>query len=304
MAHIAIEPDVSGRAAVVSTVSETARAKVNLSLQVLGKRDDGYHELDSIVAFAEFGDEVLFDPRGEPGFSIAGPFATALDGPNLIETAADALRAWFGKALPGRFTLTKRIPVAAGLGGGSADAAAAIRAMARAYELAVEATPEFHAYLAKIGADVPVCLSQAPSRMTGIGEIVTILPRFIEMPVVLVNPGVPLSTREVFAALGARHFQQSDAPATTAPAWTDADAAIEDLLQRHNHLEAPAMQLRPVIAEVLAALRSQPLCRLARLSGSGPTCFGVFASPAQAEDAAARIANGNQRWWVQATALR
>lgn len=304
MSGIAIEPPDVSCDVVDSAVCETARAKVNLSLHVLGKRADGYHELDSIVAFADFGDEVVFDPRGVPGLRTEGPFAAALDGPNLIEKAADAMRAWFAKPLLGRFTLTKRIPVAAGLGGGSADAAAAIRAMAQAHGLALDATPEFRAHLARIGADVPVCLAQVPSRMTGIGEIVTALPRFSAMPIVLVNPGVPLSTREVFTALGAHPLQHGDAPTQPALAWPDADAAIEDLLHRHNDLETPAIQLRPVIADVLLALRGQPSCRLARLSGSGPTCFGVFATSAQAEASAARIASENPRWWVQATVLR
>lgn len=281
--------------------SERALAKVNLSLRVKGRRRDGYHELESLVAFADFGDELRFDPAGEAGLSIDGPFARAIVGFNLVETAAQAVRGWYGAHLPGRFTLTKRIPVAAGLGGGSADAAAAIRALARAYRLPLEDIRDLPGLAAAIGADVPVCLAQVPSWMRGLGERVEPLQRLCPLPVVLVNPGAALATRDVFRALsapdydgGADNSEEGDRPV----AFETVDAAAAFLIERPNDLEAPAKTLAPVVSEVLDVLRRERGCLLARLSGSGPTCFGLFSSREESQTVASRIAGNHTGWWV------
>jgi 4-diphosphocytidyl-2-C-methyl-D-erythritol kinase len=288
-------------------VIEKARAKVNLSLHVLGRRPDGYHELDSLVAFAGFGDDLEFSREAGGGAArlrVEGPFAGAIEGHNLIEAAADTVAGWFGRALPGQFTLTKHIPVAAGLGGGSADAAAAIRALARAFDLDLRAVPNLAEAAARIGADVPVCLHQTASWMRGIGEILRPLDRFPEIPAVLVNPRVPLSTRDVFRALSAPPLDPGRASPAAPNAFEDAEAVIRFLAHRSNDLEAPATRLAPVVGAVLSELRQDRDCALARLSGSGPTCFGLYLSSAQAASAALRLRASHPAWWVMPTALR
>ena len=280
------------------TLNERAPAKVNLSLNVLGRRADGYHDLDSLVAFAAIYDDVALAP-GEPlGLALAGA-ADDLGEPvdNLVIKAAIAFAQGFPGATLGAFRLEKRLPVAAGLGGGSSDAAAALRLLARANGLALDDPRLLEAAL-RIGADVPVCLDPHPRRMQGIGERLgpaLVLPR---LAVLLVNPGVPLETRAVFAALG---LEPGERRSTTGE---DAAQTPLHLIQSgRNDLEAPAIRLAPEVGDVLGALSGTPHCRVARMSGSGATCFGLFPDVASAKDAAAMLRAAHPDWWIMPTTI-
>lgn len=269
-------------------VSEPAPAKLNLALHVTGCRGDGYHLLDSLVAFAAHGDRVTLTP-GPARLRITGPFAQGLDdGPgNLCLRAARAVDDGAGHDCT--IVLEKNLPVASGVGGGSADAAAVLRALARMGH-AFPDHPE------RLGADVPVCLRSAPARMQGVGQILTPLPPLPVVPVVLVNPGVALSTPQVFAAL-----ERRDHPALPAiPRFNDLTGLVGWLVTTRNDLEPPARSLAPVIGTVLQALEATGAA-FARMSGSGATCLGLYASAAQA----ARAADDLQRhgWWAVASEL-
>ena len=273
-----------------AALSETAPAKINLTLRVLGRRADGYHALESVVVFADLADRLGLEPAQHLSLDVTGPFAK-LCGPaddNLILKAARAA------ALPaGRFTLDKRIPVAAGLGGGSADAAAALRLIARHNGLAVDDTRILAAARAT-GADVPVCLRSCACVMRGLGDELSAPIALPKLAVLLVNPGVAVSTREIFAAF-------APAGATGAPLGDvprDGAAFFDWLAQHGNDLTRAAVGRAPVIAMVLEALADSPGCRLARMSGSGATCFGVFDSAAEAAAAARRVSKGKENWWI------
>jgi 4-diphosphocytidyl-2-C-methyl-D-erythritol kinase len=279
-------------------VREKAPAKVNLTLRVLGRRADGLHEIESLVAFADVADALTLTPGDALALSVAGPTAAAAGdvADNLVLKAARALAERVEALKLGRFALSKRLPVAAGLGGGSADAAAALRLLARANRLAPDDARLAQAARAT-GADVPVCLDPRPRFMRGTGDILSDpfeLPRLFA---VLVNPGIAVATRDVFAMLAA-------APATqTKPAmWPRQRAELLDEIARgRNDLEEPAIELEPAIANVLAVLRKLPGCRLARMSGSGATCFALFDSYRTASAAARRLRVGYPTWWVRAT---
>lgn len=269
------------------TAAEFAPAKVNLALHVTGRRADGYHLLDSLVAFPGVGDSLSAEPAADWSLAIDGPFAPGLEGGpgNLVLRAA----ALFPPAPALAFRLVKRLPVASGIGGGSADAAAAIRLVAR---LRSEPLPPAGAVLG-LGADVPVCLAGRPARMTGIGERLEPL----ALPaawLVLVNPGVPVATAAVFAGLARRDNPGLPPP----PAFPDAAALARWLLAQRNDLEPPALAAAPAIATVLAALAGARGALLARMSGSGATCFGLFATAAASAAAAAAIARDEPGWWV------
>ena len=277
---------------------EKAPAKVNLTLRVLGRRADGLHEIESLVAFANVADALTLTPGDALALSVAGPTAAAAGdvAENLVLKAARALAERVEALKLGRFALSKRLPVAAGLGGGSADAAAALRLLARANRLAPDDARLAQAARAT-GADVPVCLDPRPRFMRGTGDILSDpfeLPRLFA---VLVNPGIAVATRDVFAMLAA-------APATqTKPAmWPREKAELLDEIARgRNDLEEPAIELEPAIANVLAVLRKLPDCRLARMSGSGATCFALFDSYRTASAAVRRLRVGYPTWWVRAT---
>jgi 4-diphosphocytidyl-2-C-methyl-D-erythritol kinase len=279
-------------------VRERAPAKVNLTLRVLGRRADGLHEIESLVAFADVADALTLTPGDALALSVAGPTAAAAGdvAENLVLKAARALAERVEALKLGRFALSKRLPVAAGLGGGSADAAAALRLLARANRLAPDDARLAQAARAT-GADVPVCLDPRPRFMRGTGDILSDpfeLPRLFA---VLVNPGIAVATRDVFAMLAA-------APATqTKPAmWPREKAELLDEIARgRNDLEEPAIELEPAIANVLAVLRKLPGCRLARMSGSGATCFALFDLSRTASAAARRLRVGYPTWWVRAT---
>jgi 4-diphosphocytidyl-2-C-methyl-D-erythritol kinase len=291
-------------------IRETARAKVNLTLRVLGQRPDGYHDIESLVAFADVGDGVTLEPGAEARVTSGGPFAGDIDGPNLLERTLRLLRETDGELVLGSVTLEKELPVAAGLGGGSADAAALLRAVRRANpERAVGV--RWHEVALLLGADVPVCLAGVPAMMRGIGDRIEELkgqPGGSPLPAVLVNPRLPLSTARVFAALAAASAPHPDPLSTEG--WGEGVRALSDrpsllayMRAIGNDLEAPAVALLPVIAEVKAMLAGQPGCLLAAMSGSGPSCFGIFANDGAAGRAAAALADRQRGWWVVATQL-
>jgi len=288
---------------VTAPLTEEAFAKINLTLRVIGRRPDGYHELDSLVVFARISDRLSFSPGPVLGLTVHGSTADAA-GPvsgNLVLRAARALAERVTPLQVGQFTLAKGLPVAAGIGGGSADAAAALRLLARANRLALD-DPRVMDAARVTGADVPVCVDTRPRRMQGIGEILSAPLKLPNLPAVLVNPGVGVPTKDVFAILGAppivgTPFRMND------EIPSQPEALLAYLADNGNDLEPAAMTLQPVIGEVLAALRALPGCRLARMSGAGATCFGLFASDAPAEAAARRLREVRPGWWVEATTL-
>lgn len=271
---------------------EDAPAKVNLYLHVTGRRADGYHLLDSLAVFGPAADSLHAEPAQELSLVLDGPFGEALaaEPDNLVLRAARAL-APRGAAL----RLIKRLPVASGIGGGSADAAAALRLLNRLW--GAERDESALARLAApLGADIPVCIASRPALMQGIGEVIRPAPQLPECGLLLVNPGVPVATPAVFRA----RQGEFTPPATLPESWPDAAAMAADLRRLTNDLESAALSLCPAIAEVLAALRAQPGCLLARMSGSGATCFGLFATPAGAAAAARAMPTG---WWASGGGL-
>jgi 4-diphosphocytidyl-2-C-methyl-D-erythritol kinase len=283
---------------------DTAPAKVNLTLRVLGRRADGYHEIESLVAFADVGDRLCFSPGRNLTLTVRGPSAAAAgEGTdNLVHKAARALGARRPGVALGAFDLQKRLPVAAGLGGGSSDAAAALRLIARANAIA-GSDPDLHAAARATGADVPVCLDPRPRVMRGIGEILSPPLKLPRLPAVLVNPGVALPTKAVFAAWRPPATGPVSHDVAALAKLTSAGELVQLLATQANDLEAPAVTLQPVIGDVLAALRGLAECSLARMSGSGATCFGLFTTAAEASKAADLLRNKHPAWWVQPTML-
>ncbi len=292
---------MTGDAASAVPVAEVAWAKVNLTLQVTGRRPDGYHELTSLVVFAEVGDALRLAVADDLSLTIEGRFAPALQGAadNLVLRAAEALRRRAGIRAGAAMILTKNLPVASGIGGGSADAAAALRGLMRLWGVSLPQA-DLAALALTLGADVPVCLRGAAMVMSGIGERLTPIPALPPLWLLLVSPGVPVSTAAVFGALEGRFSTLAEPqlpPLGLAP-------LIDWLAARRNDLEAPARRLAPAVDQVLAALARQPACLLARMSGSGATCFGLFEKEADAQQAAAEIARQNATWWVAPALLR
>ena len=283
-----------------------APAKLNLYLHIAGRRDDGYHRVDSLIAFAETGDIVTVTPARDLTLVVDGPFAAALppSEDNLVLRAAAQLRARASVASGAAITLTKNLPVASGIGGGSADAAATLRALAVLWRLDAE-TCGSAAIAAGLGADVPVCLDGRTSLVTGIGDRIAASPRLPAIPVVLANPGVALPTADVFRGYDAAQSQHGGMG--VADDWrgiADAATLATRLSATANDLEAAAIALAPAIADALAALGALPGCLLARMSGSGATCLALFADDAAARAAAAALQATCPRWWVVATRLR
>jgi 4-diphosphocytidyl-2-C-methyl-D-erythritol kinase len=283
----------------MTPASEFAPAKINLFLHVVGKRADGYHLLDSLAVFAAVGDRLSAVPAGTLSLTVTGPFAAGLGGEadNLVLRAARTLADAAGVVPRAALVLDKHLPVASGIGGGSADAAASLRLLCRVWGLPADPAV-LQPLAARLGADVPVCLRGQPTRMAGIGEQLEPAPRLPPCGLVLVNSGVAVSTADVFRARRAAF----SVPAELPTGWPDAQAMATSLLSLTNDLEAPALALCPVIADTLAALRSRPDCLLARMSGSGATCFGLFPTASQAERAAARL--GRPGWWTWGGGLR
>jgi 4-diphosphocytidyl-2-C-methyl-D-erythritol kinase len=283
---------------------ENAPAKVNLTLRVLRRRADGYHELESVVAFAGIGDRLSLTRGDDLSLTLSGPSAAlAGEGPdNLVLKAARTLAARVGGLRTGAFHLDKMLPVAAGLGGGSADAAAALRLLAKANDLSKD-DPRLYEAARATGADVPVCLDPRVRVMRGIGDILSEPLDLPALPAVLANPGIALATKAVFA--GWKPAASSGAPSAidALATATTRQQLLEFLSTQSNDLEAPAIAIAPAIDGMLDALRALAGCELARMSGSGSTCFGVYASDAAARGAAAALRNKFPQWWVEATSL-
>ena len=270
---------------------ENAPAKINLWLNVVGRRPDGYHLLHSLVAFGDLADTVEAHPS-DSGLTLTldGPGATALAGEadNLVLKAARLLAVEAGVAANAALHLTKRIPVAAGLGGGSADAAAALRALCRLWRVAL-APERLQAIAVRIGADVPMCLTSEPALVTGIGERLAAVPPLPACGLLLVNPGVALPTRDVFAAR-----RGAFSPETPTGSWSDLAGFAAALAAHGNDLTEAAASLQPAVGEVLHALRESAAVRHSAMSGSGATCFALYATEAEAERAASSLPSA---WW-------
>lgn len=266
-------------------IREFAPAKVNLALHVTGRRPDGYHLLDSLVVFADVGDRIGV-AAGPLSLEVTGPRAAGVpvDDSNLVLRAARLMGA------EARITLEKHLPAAAGIGGGSSDAAATLRALARLTGGAIPAD------VLALGADVPVCLDVRPARMRGIGERVDPVPPLPQFWFALVNPGVAVSTPEVFRALERR----DNPPLADLPKIDSAADLAQWLAGQRNDLEPPARRIEPMIGEVLSAIATTTGCRLARMSGSGATCFGIYDDETAARGAAAELEG--RGWWVAAAA--
>lgn len=279
----------------MTTITVEAPAKVNLTLHVTGKRADGYHLLDSLVVFAGIGDTLALAPAETLSLEVGGPTATALPHgeENIVMRAARRLAEKAGITAGAAMVLTKRLPVAAGIGGGSADAAAALRGLSRLWNVGISAS-EMNALALELGADVPVCLAGRPTMMTGVGESLAPAPALPPAWLVLVNPRRPLSTPAVFKA---RSGAFTPAQPLTEPAG-DARTLAVQLAARRNDLTQAAISLEPEVGEVLALLAAQPACLLARMSGSGATCFGLFDNETDARTAAAAVAASRTGWWV------
>jgi len=284
---------------VSAALIEKAPAKINLTLRVCGRRADGYHDLESLVAFADVADTLTLQVGPEAGLELTGPFA-GKSGPaadNLVLKACVALRERIAGLKTGQFLLDKNLPVAAGIGGGSADAAAALRLIARANNISLD-DPRLASSALAVGADVPVCLDSHPRIMRGVGELLSPPIDLPALPALLVNPGVAVVTRDVFGKLAGMHNQSglADVP-------RKAGALIEYLKQHDNDLTEPASVCAPAIADVLAALRGLPGVRVVRMSGSGATCFALFGSRDEAAKAAQWLKGERKNWWICDTTI-
>lgn len=283
--------------------SEHAPAKVNLALHVTGRREDGYHLLDTLVAFTEAGDHIRAAPADVDSFTLSGPYAAAIpaDASNLAVGARDLLRGLAGgglageRAFPVALALEKNLPAAAGIGGGSSDAAAALRALNRLWGLSLS-TDALARIALPLGADLPMCVSARPLIAQGIGEALAPVAGLPALDMVLVNPGVAVATPDVFRALENR----ANPPLAALPPRPDFSALVDWLAAARNDLEAPAVTVAPEIAAALAALRENGAA-LARMSGSGATCFGLYPSPQDAARAGGAIAAARPAWYVRAT---
>jgi 4-diphosphocytidyl-2-C-methyl-D-erythritol kinase len=290
-------------------LSDEARAKVNLTLRVNGRRSDGFHDLESVVAFADCADRLTLTPGSDLDLKMSGPLAQACGetSDNLVLKAARLLAERVPGMKAGSFTLDKVLPVAAGIGGGSADAAAALRLLARLNGLSLDDVRIIE--VARLtGADVPVCVNSRGCIMTGVGEALQPL-SLPKLPCVMVNPGVAVATRDVFNALGLRNGELlvGVTDVLLRDRWPDDKASLEEwveaLAANTNDLEAPALRVQPVIGEVIAALNATNGAWLARMSGSGATCFAIYENTAEASRAAEQIRRDHPGWWVHAGTL-
>jgi 4-diphosphocytidyl-2-C-methyl-D-erythritol kinase len=287
-------------------ITELARAKINLTLRIMGRRPDGYHEIVSLIAFADdAADVVTLDPDAPATVTVGGPFAGAIVGANLVETALQRVAAAAPRLKLGSVHVEKNLPVAAGIGGGSADAAAALRAVKRANQ-ELDGYIDWMEFAAELGADVPVCVLDRPCVVRGFGERLVPLSGLPSLTAVLVNPMAevpPDKTAQVFRLLAAPPLQPSDAARASnesEPSFRDSDDLIAHLRTRGNDLQTAACRIVPGISEVLASLDGTPGCLYASLSGAGPTCFGIFK---EAEAAADALRKANPGWWVCATTI-
>lgn len=278
-------------------VVEEARAKINLALHVVGRRPDGYHDLDMLVAFANVGDTVTMERGDEDLFEIDGPMALELsaNADNLVLRALSGFRALTEWSQPMKIRLTKRLPIASGIGGGSADAAAALRGLCRLHGYPVDG-PALAKVALSLGADVPMCLTGRPGHISGIGERIFPTAGSLSFGLLLVNPRVGVSTPAVFRAL-----ERRDNPSLPplAPVESGKDLATFLANKTRNDLEVPAKLLAPTIADALSAITELPGVRLARMSGSGATCFGIFDDLPTTRSAGDRLAAAHPDWWIE-----
>jgi 4-diphosphocytidyl-2-C-methyl-D-erythritol kinase len=287
-----------------TVIRRLAAAKVNLTLHITGKRDDGYHLLDSLFVFVDVGDDIEVSPADKLSLVMDGPFGPELSRDadaqdNLVIRAAQLLYARRDQAdeaaIKGAcIRLIKNLPIAAGVGGGSADAAATLDAVSELWGLSLH-RQSLMAIGLELGADVPACIAATPVQVSGIGEVIVPAPPLPVFHLVLVNPGIPLSTAQVFAGLTPEMFSAADP--LKGPVG-DVGKLVVELEQRHNDLEAPAIKQVPQIAQVLDVLRSTTGCQFARMSGSGATCFGLFEDPNLAAEAAKEIRRSYPNWWA------
>ena len=290
------------------TLTVFAPAKINLYLHVIGRRDDGYHLLDSLVAFADIGDQVRISPANDFSFTAQGPFASAFtakekdaspNSANLAVRAAWMLARAAQREPRVKIALVKNLPLASGLGGGSSDAAAVLWGLTEYWNLSPQAVPAMDGLMLKLGADVPACYACRPAFIRGVGDVAATVPDLPELPVLLVNPGKRCST--------ARIFSEFDAPFAAPPEESalppSRDGLLSFLEDRRNMLTGPAVRAVPEIAAALESLEGQRGCVLARMSGSGATCFGIFDDEDAALAAAERILAAHPSWWVRAGTL-
>ncbi len=283
-----------------------APAKVNLFLHVLRRRADGYHDLESLIVFVDVGDRISVTPADDLSLAIEGPFAPLLAHEpvtdNLVFRAGTMLRDKGGAHGGAALTLEKTLPIAAGLGGGSADAAAALRLLMAHWDLDVPHN-DLHALGLALGADIPVCIESRPAFVAGVGEVLTQTPRLPDLWAVLVNSGTPVPTGKVFKGLDPDALTGVSGPMVPDEAFGEPRAFVDALAATRNDLEPPALNVAPDIAEVLTVIGGQAGCLMARMSGSGGTCFGLFAREAHAEAAARTILAERPGWWARAGAL-
>ena len=286
----------------MTTITERARAKLNLTLRVLGRRADGYHFLESLIAFADVADNVTFAPGAVREVHMTGPYAAAIAGGNLVDTALDRIAEADPQALLGRVAVEKRLPIAAGIGGGSADAAAVLRAVRHANPAA---SINWQSIAASLGADVPVCLADRTSLVWGIGEHLEPAGKLPRLDAVLVCPlsASPFGkTKSVFGQLSVSRAAEAAAPAPL-PAFTGRAALVDYMRSIGNDLRAPAHAVLPESAAAEAALAALPDCLYVSLSGAGPTSYGIFADATGAAVAAEQLRAHHPNWWVAATKL-
>jgi 4-diphosphocytidyl-2-C-methyl-D-erythritol kinase len=285
-------------------IIELAPAKINLTLEVLGKRPDGYHEIASLVAFAnDVHDIIALDTTAPVGVSVDGPFAGSIAGENLILYTLDKLSAANAQLQLGAVRLTKNLPVAAGIGGGSADSAAVLRAVQRA-NADMQNQVDWLAIAKSIGADVPVCFENRSLWMTGIGDVLHPVAELPWLTGVLVNPLQPMpsdKTARVFRALNAPALKYPDYAAPPPGPFGVAHALVDYMKSYGNALDRPASEVAPVIADIKRAIGSLADCKYVAVSGAGPTCFGIFTD---ASKATAKLQQDHPNWWVQPVTLR
>lgn len=276
----------------------TAPAKINLSLEILGRRADGYHELRSLVFFTRLGDRITVEAADALMLRLTGPFADGMAGEqdNLVMRAAKALQTASGVSAGARITLEKNLPIASGIGGGSADAAATLKALSRLWKTRLT-TDEMFSLALSLGADVPVCMRRAPCMMGGIGEKLEPLESLPSFALLLVNPNAPVSTRDVFSRLAAEPVSLA-LPKFEVPRLKTMDDLVTWASAHPNDLERPARQLAPVISDVLTAIVNDGRAYLARMSGSGATCFGLYRDTNEADTVAQQLTKLHPGWWV------
>ncbi|PCI89045.1 MAG: 4-(cytidine 5'-diphospho)-2-C-methyl-D-erythritol kinase [Hyphomicrobiales bacterium] len=277
-------------------------AKINLFLHILGKRTDGFHMLESLVTFADCGDELSFERADELTLEIIGPYANELNGfdinDNLIIRAAKLFEQHFNIRVAGKFTLLKNLPVASGIGGGSSNAAMAIKLLMQAYDKA----DDMDDVLLALGADVPVCFNGKNVIMSGIGERLDQWPELPNLHAILVNPNEAVSTAKIFGKLNASaDIAPYDFARQVAPIFCDVFELAKFLKNQRNDMQSAAVEICPKIANVLNALNECDDLLFAQMSGSGATCFAIFNTSRQAKTATKQLADAHPNWWIKST---